>query len=265
MRKIYLIIIMLFTLTIAAQENFSTIETELETVDSTSVLKIKKNALKFNLTGLVFNNYSFQYERILSKRISFAVSYRFMPQSKIPFKSYFEDDDEDSNEPGGTNYILNNTKIGNMAITPEFRFYLGKGYGKGFYIAPYYRYAKFTTDGFTFEYDTEDGGVNDFKLSGNVTSHSFGLYFGAQFTLGKHMYLDWWIFGGHYGSSKGELTGRSNTPLSDFEQQSIREELEDLDLPLVDTEVEVNSNSVKLKFDGPWAGLRAGLSIGFRF
>jgi hypothetical protein len=41
--------------------------------------------------------------------------------------------------------------------------------------------------------------------------------------------------------------------------------MEDIDISLTDKTVNVTSNSASLKFDGPWAGLRTGLSIGVRF
>lgn len=221
-----------------------------------------KNFIKTNLTSIALNNYSFQYERVLTKSISFAISYRFMPESNIPFKDKLLSsigDDE------AAEFMLNNSKIGNMAITPEIRFYLGKGHGRGFYIAPYYRYAKFNTDQFFIEYVDDQGDDQNFKLAGDISSHSGGIMFGAQWTIGKYVCIDWWILGGHFGTSKGELKGISSTPLSATEQAEIKDVLEDFEIPLVDTEANVNSNSATMKMDGPWAGIRAGLSLGFRF
>lgn len=220
------------------------------------------NFIKLNLTSIALNNYSFQYERVLTKSISFAIGYRFMPESNIPFKSQLlsEVGDDETSE-----FILNNSKISNMAITPEIRFYLGKGHGRGFYIAPYYRYTKFKTDQFYFEYTDDQGDDQNFKLTGDISSHSGGVMFGAQWELGKYICLDWWILGGHFGTSKGELSGISSTPLSPTEQAEIHDILEDFEIPLVDTEVSVNSNKATMKLDGPWAGIRAGVSLGIKF
>jgi hypothetical protein len=38
---------------------------------------------------------------------------------------------------------------------PEVRFYLGKGYGKGFYIAPFYRNLKYDITGVNFTYTNQ--------------------------------------------------------------------------------------------------------------
>ena len=56
-----------------------------------------------------------------------------MPTSKVPYiKNALEE------------VIVNDAKLSNYSVTPEIRFYVGKkGYGQGFYIGPYYRYASF--------------------------------------------------------------------------------------------------------------------------
>ena len=58
------------------------------------------------------------------------------------------------------------------------------------------------------------------------------------------------------------ITSRTLTP---DEQEALRRELEDLDIPVVKYTTEVNANGGKVKVDGPWAGLRSGLSFGYRF
>ena len=256
MKNLFKLIFALIFMLNANAQDLATSDTIVQTED------YPKNFIKTNITSIALNNYSFQYERVLTKSISFAISYRFMPESNIPFKKKLlsEVGDDEASE-----FILNNSKISNMAITPEIRFYLGKGYGRGFYIAPYYRYAKFKTDQFYIEYVDDQGNDQNFKLTGDVSSHSGGIMFGAQWTIGKYLCIDWWILGAHYGSSKGQLSGVSSTPLSPTEQSEIRDVLEDFEIPLVDTEVKVDSNRATMKMDGPWAGIRAGISLGIRF
>lgn len=253
MKKISKIVIaILITISANAQEVMSN--------DSVYHDEPKKNIFKVNVTSLFLNNYSFQYERVLTKRVSIALGYRFMPESDIPLKNQIDAGDDEV-----ADFILENSKISNMAITPEIRFYLGKkGYGRGFYVAPYYRYTKFSTDEFLFEYEG-DLGEKDFKMSGDVSSHSGGIMFGAQWSLGKHISLDWWIIGGHYGTSKGDLSGTPDTPLTPIEQQAVRDVLEDFEIPLVDSEVDVTATRARMRLDGPWAGVRAGISIGYKF
>ncbi|MCB9202249.1 MAG: DUF3575 domain-containing protein [Flavobacteriales bacterium] len=217
-----------------------------------------KNIIKFNLTSLLINNYALQYERVLSPKTSIAIQGRFMPEtSGIVKESYLDDEDAYS--------TLKNITISNYAITPEFRWYLGQGYGKGFYIAPFYRYSHFEVSGITETFESDYGVDEDITLSGDLTAHSFGVLFGAQWHLGANIILDWWILGPHYGVSKGEANGTTTRNLSTTEQERIKADLEDLDLVIFDQKVTTRSNGADMSLDGMFAGVRAGISIGYRF
>jgi hypothetical protein len=223
----------------------------------------KLNFIKVNLTSIALKNYSVQYERALNRKISFAVAFRTMPSSSLPFKNAIVDavgdDDPD------TKKTVETFKMSNFAITPEVRFYMSKkGYGRGFYIAPFYRYAKYKTNTLSFDYEgnSTSGTIN---LTGNLTTNTGGLLLGSQWALGKHLCLDWWILGPHYGSGSGEFVGTSSKPLTQEEQNDLRQSLEDLDIPLTDKTVSVNASGATFKLDGPWAGIRAGFSLGVRF
>ena len=86
---------------------------------------------------------------------------------------------------------------------------------------------------------------------------------GAQWKLSKSLYLDWWILGPSYGKSDGSLTGQKTLSVS--EQQAIRDELGQLDIPFTEFTFDVNNNGASVFFNGPWAGLRGGLCLGIRF
>jgi hypothetical protein len=226
--------------------------------------KIPKNFIKTNITSILIKNYSIQYERALNKSISFGISFRIMPTTGLPFKSQIlkqvGPDDPDAED------MINSLTISNYAVTPELRFYLGKkGYGRGFYIAPFYRYSSYEAANVAVNFDTDENVQRSIDLSGNITAHTAGLMFGAQWALSKHICLDWWILGPHYGVSSGALNGIPSPALSTDEQAEIRQNLEDIDIPLVKKTVAVSANKVEMTIDGPWAGLRAGISIGFRF
>jgi hypothetical protein len=223
--------------------------------------EVKKNLVKLNLTGLFVKNYSLQYERILNRRTSVGLSFRTMPSTGLPMKGLLKDVTD--NDPY-TNQVIDNLRLSNIAITPEFRFYLGQGYGKGFYIAPFYRYAKFKSEDLVFEY--EHGNTTEsIVLRGEQSSHTAGIQFGAQWFLGKSVALDWWILGPHYGTVNGHSTGITDRVLSQQEQNSLRRALEDVDIPIADKEITVSSSGANVKLSGGWAGLRAGLSLGIRF
>ena len=183
-----------------------------------------ENAVKLNLTGIALKNYSLQYERVLNKKISLAFSFRTMPETGVPFKNTIIDLTD--NDPDATD-VLESLKLSNTAITPEVRFYLGKkGFGRGFYIAPFYRYASFKASNVKFSYTNMLNTESDILLAGKVTAHTGGLLFGSQWVIAKHFCLDFWILGPHYGSGNGSFTGTTSTPMTQAEQNDLRQELE---------------------------------------
>jgi hypothetical protein len=222
------------------------------------------NILKTNLTSIILKNYSLQYERILNRKFSIAVQYRIMPESTIPFQKAILK--QIGNDDPNTTKIIQDFRLSNYAITPEVRFYVGKkGYGRGFYIAPFYRYASFTSNDFNIFYTDDNDNESSIKLSGKLTSNTGGIMFGMQHFLGKHIVMDTWLLGPHFGSGTGNFTGASSKSLSQTEQNDIKQQLEDIDIPLTDKTVNVNANNASLKLNGPWGGLRFGISLGVKF
>lgn len=229
--------------------------------------KHQMNFVKVNLTSLFLKNYGIQYERVLSKRVSAAIGFRLMPYTTIPFKDKIIDmANFEDQEPIN---ILNHAQMANYAITPEIRFYLGKkGYGRGFYIAPYYRYATYDVNNVDITFEVDEGGVpseKSIKLAGNLASHTGGIMFGAQWALGKYVSLDWWILGPAYGVSSGVLDGLPSEPIPADGQADLKQEIESLEIPMVKQTATVTANSVKVDITGPWAGIRSGIIIGIKF
>lgn len=235
---------------------------------------LPRNFIKFNVSAIALKNYSFQYERVLSKKVSLAISYRTMPSTTLPFQSTILDYVKDNAE---TKEIVETMELSNYAITPEIRFYLSKkGYGQGFYIAPFYRFSNYESDNvkITYTYTGTIQGVpitasRPLILSGNLKAHTGGVMLGAQWLLGKHFTLDWWIVGAHFGSAKGSFEGTDELllipVLQTLAQEAIKDKLEKIDIPFVEKTVTIIDDKVLLDLSGPWAGLRAGLSLGFRF
>lgn len=223
----------------------------------------KKNIIKTNLTGYIFRNYNLTYERSLTKRLSIAVSYGKIPAGEIPLVNQFlKEDDIDFN--------LNSVQFSSTQLTIEPRFYLGSGYGHGFYLAPYYRQTTIQIDNliYTVSFENDDF-ATPITLSGKMNGNGFGLMLGSQWFLGKknNWVIDWWIVGGHYGSSDGNFEGISDRVLSSQEQVELKEALEGIDLSVAnfETTITTNARGAKMNLTGPWVGLRSGLSFGYRF
>jgi hypothetical protein len=227
-----------------------------------------KNIIKANLSSLAFGNYHFTYEHTLLKKLSISVSYRYGAKKALPIQDlvskYFDD----------PNLNLGRFELGNTAITPELRLYLGLGKMKGFYIAPYARFATFD---FTMpvKYNVANplGGTKQVEgdFIGKIKSTSGGLMFGTQYQILKKLVLDIWILGGHYGTSTGELVAdisKNPAPIGSTNRQSLQDAINGLKLDpfKVKGTIAADGNSATLNSDGPWAGFRGlGLSLGLRF
>ena len=233
--------------------------------ESTNYGSHKRNLFKVNVTSPVLKNYSVQYERILTKRVSVAISGRLMPASTVPFKRIIKNNINEGEDIKFVNDILNQVKVSNYAITPELRLYVGKkGYGQGFYIAPYYRFANYELHNSTISVD--DAGQNyHVLLSGKITSHTGGLQLGSQWNLGKSVGLDLWILGPNIGEGKGSVSGISDNQLTTAEQADLKRRLEEIDIPYIKETVTVSANGANMSLNGLWGGVRAGLLFTFRF
>ena len=222
---------------------------------------LPKNILRANLSSLVLKNYHFTYERALTRKLSLSLSYRWMPKSSLPFKDYFD------NNVSGSALQFNSIQTGNSAITPELRFYLGKGNLKGFYLAAYARFATFdaTTP---ITYSSSGTGPSDKTgdFIGRVTSTSGGIMLGWQFNLSKRLVMDLQLIGGHFGSCTGNLDLKPIVPLSAQEITSLQNSLNGIKVDPFDIKTTVNAAGANIQVTGPWAGIRGGnIGIGFRF
>jgi hypothetical protein len=224
-----------------------------------------KNVLKVNLGSLVFGNYHVTYERGLSRKVSLSISYRHMPVGGLIYKEEIKKY-IDNNDPNVINTI-EQTTTGNFAITPELRFYTGAGRMRGLYVAPYFRYAKFDAS-VPARYNSTVAGVRIEKnaiMQGNIQSYSGGILIGVQRYIAKRIAVDIWLIGGHYGISTGLMVASIDPPMTTAEQQSLQNTLNGLATDPFKTQTTITATSASMKIDGPWGGIRSGISLGFRF
>jgi hypothetical protein len=219
------------------------------------------NILRWNVGSLVLRNYHFTYERALTKRLSVSLSYRTMSKGSVPFQSQLEKAIKSSDINFGK------FEMGNTAWTVEGRFYLGLGKMKGFYLAPYLRFANFDISApvkYTVTSGPASGQSKEANFVGNIKSTSPGLMLGWQFQLATKLVLDLQLIGGHYGHSKGDLNFAAT--LSTQEQDALKQSLANIKPDPFKFTYTVNGNGAQIQTDGPWAGIRgANIGIGLRF
>lgn len=232
------------------------------------------NFVRFNFLALLAGKVSIEYERLLSERIGLGVSLSVKPKSDLTFKSTIIDIVNDQE----LNTLMNNFKTSSTSITPELRIYFSnRGHARGFYMAPFLQYSNFKFDvPYDFDVYVESNGEVYFErqeqisLQGNMHAYTAGISLGFNFRLSKNMYLDWRIFGPSYGMTTGNLKG--NMFLDSDEQKgldiglrSLKSSLHDLPLKIeMDYSVDHNGASLDVR-KSPWAGIRSGLSIAYKF
>ena len=216
-----------------------------------------KNMVKWNILGLTSSTISLQYERLIAPKTSIAANINIMPKRSIPFFSTVEDIVKDK----GAIDILKDVKMNAFSFTPEVRFYMGKEAMRGFYIAPFLRYDRFSVD-IPVDYIYKEQ-IEYVTINGNVDGFSGGLSFGAQWRLASQWYLDVTFVGLSYGFASGELSGRRS--LDAEEQAEVRKAIDEVELPVVKYTYDVNDEGVDVRIKGPWANAKLAVAVGYRF
>ena len=225
--------------------------------DSLRQKKYHQDILKINLSAVFLENFSLQFEKPIRKKNSVALAINFRPLSSMPFESTVK---KLINQP---NVRVDLFKMGDIGITPEYRFYLGKKPAPlGFYLGPFISYHHYNADvPVNYMSDTKTG-----IFTGSMNTFTAGVQVGAQWKLSDQFYLDWWIVGPNYGITRGDFV--CNTPLNDEEQISMDFELFRIQqgtTPQLVHSYKVSPTGASFNVKGPWGGLRAfGLNLGYR-
>ena len=225
-----------------------------------------KTLLKANLTGLTLGNYSFSAERIIGEHLSLVAGIGYVPMGKLPYASLFSEHVEVEDK------YVDMLQVDNLTLSLEMRFYTGTGYGRGFYLSPYYRYGKSAFGNIQTDYFNVNEESYDISLDGNLTTHSGGILFGYQWLVGKrrNIAIDWSILGVHAGGMNANIFGKTAQTLTIDEQQDVEQAIEDIldenlgKYPAFKHTTNVTSNTSDINIKGPWAFFRAGLSVGIR-
>jgi hypothetical protein len=234
------------------------------------------NILKTNLSADALQNYNITYERSLNHFMSISASYATMPKRNLPLQALAKQFIENPN------INFDNFKIADNAITFEGRFYLGLQKMSGIYIAPYARFGNMEVEApINYKYTYTPAPIQGVALpsqtvstsatlSGTIRSQSVGAYFGMQYQLLTKLVLDFWIIGGHYGTSNGKLQADlpANTPsyISTPALNALKSAIDQTNANPFKLSTSVSGNSIITNTDGPWAGIRgAGVTVGLRF
>jgi hypothetical protein len=242
-----------------------------QTVTPTSAVPdvplLNKNLIKFNLTGVLLNAYDLQYERVLNRKQSIAVTISASPNVPLPFKSTL------LNDFGGNSdakRAIETTEFTRYTVTAEYRFYFSGNAPKGLYFAPFLRYMNMNlSQNYTFT--PSDGKLHTAHMTSEFSGFGVGFLIGDQFLIGNHWAIDWWIVGPFYGPNiTADFLG-TDPQMGDMDAQdlaNLKNNIESVKLPLYKTTATVtpSTNTVEAKLVGPYYGIRAfGLCLAYRF
>lgn len=236
-----------------------------------------RDAFKINITSPVASLYSAQYEKSLTRGISFLVTGFYRPEKLIPFGTQL--DNIAKNRGLGLTgvdfqYIfVNEAAIGVKGASPELRFYMGKSKNRPFFSV-FGQYEAFTMNvpaSLNINYQGRDIDVKapiDFKIN----TLSGGVLVGKQFRLGKRLGADIVLIGPHFGKAKrvdATVAQGLLKMLTDAERDIMKERIIErfkLDETYYDAAVTSESATLKAKRQVPYFGLRgAGINLSYYF
>ncbi|MDI9357635.1 MAG: DUF3575 domain-containing protein, partial [Phycisphaerales bacterium] len=242
-------------------------------------LPTARNSIKVNLTSAVFSNIYLTYERKFNKHWGFLLGGRYMPtqslQKLFPFSLISALKNISIN---GGNFSFSTSKINVTAwqVTPEIRYYFGKGYQRGFYLGAYARYTNYSLaipTQFSFVETNYNLKANyNLSFSGKISSYTGGLVFGIQYPITKWLEIDVWLLGVSIGSfdklsftgSVPALDSTGRGFISDFTGK-IPSKLA-LWKSNVSTTQTASTTTINAQFSGPAVGIRGiGINLGFKF
>ena len=228
---------------------------------------LKKNIVKVNLSAIAVEAYTIQYEHVVNKAQSIALTVGLSPNVPLPFKQTLLNDFKGNSD---ARRAIETTVFSKYTATLEYRFYFSGNAPKGFYFAPFARYMNMKI-GQDYTFTPSDGLLHHAHMNGKFDGIGAGFLLGDQFLIGKNWAIDWWIIGPFYGSNiTADFIG-TDPMMGDMSQQdldNLKNNIESVKLPLYKTSATVtpSTNTVEAKLVGPYFGLRAmGVCLAYRF
>jgi hypothetical protein len=214
---------------------------------------VPKNVVKMNLSSLALITLSFQAEHAFNKRMSGCVGFYRITPLNVP--DWWGMDDHFT------------AKFNGWGITPEFRYFPGKKKAaapNGFYLAPYFRFTRYTLNG---TYSDAKNGVRG-NLRGVSTAYGPGIMIGSQWIIGKHFSIDLFIAGIHGGVRKYKIDVQDPAiaAMNLQEQEDAINGMLGVLSKYVDVEAELHGDVISTKFASQYWGVRGlGFNLGFAF
>lgn len=162
-----------------------------------------------------------------------------------------------------TNRLVSN-KYSSVGVIAEHRFYLGQRAPRGFYLAPYARYNRFSVTR-TTENPSNNG---ETKLTGAVGGFGLGAAAGAQFSIGEQVFLDFTIVGLDFKLMRGTLKYTTNDPENNLNEFRDKVQEQVGDIPFIGKKLVAQLEGDEIKVHTPGfllPALRFNFTANYRF
>lgn len=224
----------------------------------------RRNIVKLNLPNLGFKNVTLNYERILSDRTSAALNVGYIIPSAPP--SFLSDglgvDSLTVANAIGTDSTSRSNEFSGFTATLEYRIYTKKkGAPRGFYYAPYLRYASYK---YLFDDTIKDNFTN---VDSRVTTFGVGAQLGYQWVIKNRFVIDWGILGiaAQRYKLSSTFSSMDDTVKFDEIQKEIEEEVKGNSFLGGTPEFKSGEGSLEATMPFLFGGLRTYLSVGMQF
>lgn len=152
----------------------------------------------------------------------------------------------------------------NFGATLENRFYIGREEPRGFYLAPYVRYNRFTVSREIEK--TSNGSIT--TIAGSLGGVGLGGAAGVQFRMGQHMTMDITFVGLDLKWMRGTFRYKTNDPENDI--ASFRDQVQASlkDIPVIGSQLAaaIDGDQVKVHTPGFAApGYRFNMTVNYVF
>jgi hypothetical protein len=216
----------------------------------------QENVIKLGILGIGYGDFSLSYERVIAPKSSLNVTFGYLNPnaSLINFNRNFE-----SNGGVGLKELYDG-----FHTSVDYKFYVGKNEApKGFYIAPYLRYAGYKflmIDEIDHDY---------FDVNTHISTIGIGFQMGYHWIVYEKISIDLYFLGLGVEYIMPKLVYTANTPGFSGDYSSIVDDVKGVfdgwgyfQKRLKTT---VNNDNMTAKLPTFFPGIKMGLSVGYAF
>ncbi len=228
----------------------------------------QENVVKLGIGGVWYGGINLEYERVLTDKTSLLAEFGFTTPKDFSESRLDSWSNRFGIQDAESSIDLTTAKLNSFYLAAEYRFYVGQEVIKGFYVAPYLKYANYSAsiDG---TYDNNNQIDIDSDIEVGLSNVTIGAGIGYQIIINDQITVNWNIIGLGLGINrfKASFTSTDQSNVFGEWQEDVRKFL--ADLPFIGDNFDTESNNSTRTIDGSASYVslpfRFGLSVGYMF